>query len=426
MLWLVTICLIALPSIIILVSSAIVLYFTNSRSTSILPTTVSIIGVALVLLFGGLVGIDVFAAERVVHIGDFIRDLYYITVSGLLCIVFGAVPFAYFFSTASQHSEDEDILAQTLGYDRSDVGRDGRITTGGRLRIACRNTTLCMCLLLLLLLVMFVLHTVLTEDAATISTYNTVGTMKKLFRSAATGHAVLNMTIGFLILLGTLNLWVYTALGLAALPAIGCIQLGWTGVRQSCQPTTREEELKQEEDERLRNASKEEKDRNSAYNELSRQRIKNTRERQGLYDKYGVTGRKGKKMPKSMKSKSNRLEARQIYLSDRLKKLKRENDLEIKRRGGSDITCCNWCWRCVLRQMMGCYSCIKLPFGIISMMLSVALWWSTVVTIINKFAGSGYQHGYVVHTLPVLFNPLDWLMRVSFSFVLVLVFFSFF
>ena len=420
MLWLVTICLITLPIALILVSSAVVLYYTNSRDTSILPTTVSIVGLSLVLLYAGLIPIDVFAAERVIHIGDFIRDLYYITVSTLLCVVFGAVPFAYFYSTATRRSEedeDEYLDVNEIFSGPSDTSRDNDVmarTTLVRLRIACRNTSMCLCLLVVFILIMVVLHTVLTESSPT--TYDTVGTMKRLFHSAATGHAVLNLTIGVIILAGTLNLWVYTALGLAALPTVGCIKLGWTGVRDSCQSTSEEDEYERAEQIRRMNLTRTEKSRQSAYDEIHKQRSRNTRERQNLYDKYGVTGRKGKKMPSRAKKKSERLEARQVYLSDRLAKLEAENERELRRKGQQRPSCCHWCWKCVLRQIVGSYNCIKLPMGMISLILSLTLWWSTVITVLNKFLGSEYEHGYIVHALPTLFNPLDWFMRVSFFF----------
>ena len=135
------------------------------------------------------------------------------------------------------------------------------------------------------------------------------------------------------------------------------------------------------------------------------------------YDKYGVTGRRGKKVPSRAKQKSERLDAKQKYLSQRLSKLEAESERAMRLNEHEDAStgqrCCRWCWRCVLRQVVGGYNCIKLPMGMISMILSIVLWWSTVVTVINKFVASSYEHGYVLHSLPTLFNPLDWVMRVS-------------
>jgi len=164
MLWLVTLCLIALPAALIVVSSAVVLYYTDRRETSVLSTTVSIIGLSLVLLYSGLIPIDVFAAERVVHIGHFIRDLYYITSAGLLGIVFVAVPFAYFYTSSAWFDVAEEEQRQLRGN-----GRHSNMppTTGERLMTACRHTSLCMCLLLLLILVAVTVHIVLTESKPT-------------------------------------------------------------------------------------------------------------------------------------------------------------------------------------------------------------------------------------------------------------------
>ena len=64
---------------------------------AMVPTAISVMGLSLVLFLPLIVPIDVFAAEREVRIGDFIRDLYYCTVAALLLFVFVLGPFAYFF-----------------------------------------------------------------------------------------------------------------------------------------------------------------------------------------------------------------------------------------------------------------------------------------------------------------------------------------
>jgi hypothetical protein len=348
MLWLVIISLIFLPLILISIASTTVLYYTNARQdTSIVPSTISIIGLSLVLLYAGLIPIDVFAAERVVHIGNFIRDLYYITVSALLVIVFGGVPFAYFYANAMRNYDSR--------------------STCELISKACRHTTICLCLLMLLLLIAIVVHTVLAETTPT--TYDTVGTMKRLFHSQETGHAVLNLTVGFLILMGTINLWIYTALGLAALPIVGCIKLGWTGVRDSCQPTSVEDELEKRKRANNMNTSRKEQERKTAYDELARQRIQTTRDRQNMYNKYGVTGRtKGGKMSKRARKKTAQLNQKQNYLTERLQKLEAESDRLARERGTTagggthTTTCCRALWRIVLRIMIrGGYNCLKLP-----------------------------------------------------------------
>ena len=422
----VNLCLVLLPIALIISSSVVVLYYTDARATFILPTTVSIVGLSLVLLYAGLIPIDVFAAERVVHIGNFIRDLYYITVSCLMGFIFGAVPFAYFYTNAIELNQEHesDVTSSTS---RSSSRNTGTLQLVAQ---ACRHTALCLGLLVLLLLIAIVMHTVLTETSPT--TYDTVGTMKKLFHSSATGHAVLNLTVGFLILLGTINLWIYTALGLAALPIVGCLKLGWTGVRDSCHPTSLEEDIAREQleknQEAHRVASQQEKERKNACDEIAKEREKTTKDRKYMYVKYGVTGRakSGKSshhggMSKRAKQKSAQLEKKQSILSERLAKLEAESE-RIAREdsrtgsssggGGGSGGCCYCLWKLLVKHIIrGGYNCLKLPMGMISMVLSFVLWWSTTITVLNKFLDSNYEHGYVLHTLPSLFNPLDWLMR---------------
>ena len=140
-----------------------------------------------------------------------------------------------------------------------------------------------MCLALVLTLFLRILLSFFTN---LFIRYDTVGTMKRLFQSEHTGHAVLNLTTGFLILIGMINMWMYTSLGLAALPAVGCIKLGWTGVRDNCRPTSEDEEREKERENLHLHATKKERERKLAYDEIHRQRERTTKERKQLYVGY--------------------------------------------------------------------------------------------------------------------------------------------
>ncbi|NBU96409.1 MAG: hypothetical protein EBS20_11090, partial [Actinobacteria bacterium] len=57
------------------------------------------------------------------------------------------------------------------------------------------------------------------------------------------------------------------------------------------------------------------------------------------------------------------------------------------------------------------YHGCKIPIGAASVLLSCLLWYSAMITCLNKFIGSSFAHGYVLHDTPSLFNPLDALLR---------------
>ena len=241
---------------------------------AMVPTTISVLGLSLVLFLPLIVPVDVFAAEREVHIGDFIRDLYYCTVAALLLFVLLLGPFAFFFhrqgepalplkndgistpdadSTWEQSRERDgksvdDFKRQfqkiPSSLDNSGGGEeltfDPAPTLFWRACFACQQTWMCLCVMVGLVIGLIVLHASVKASQGQMEgelsgggmsmAYDTVKSVKALFKSPETGTMALNLCVAGFVLLGMCGIIVYTALGLVALPIISCVRLGWQGI----------------------------------------------------------------------------------------------------------------------------------------------------------------------------------------------------
>merc|ERR1711871_330016 len=220
---------------------------------------------------------------------------------------------------------------------------------------------MCLCVLVGLVVGLIVLHAGLesadsgsNSGGGTNVAYDTVKSVKALFRAPETGTMVLNLCVATVVLIGMCGVIVYTALGLVALPIISCVRLGWRGMRHGWinAEAKREERADLDEAARWRERVRLEK-----IAEVEQQRALNTRQRRHLYSKYGVTSRLGR-MPKGAKKRSAELEARQVVLSRRLERL--QEDLIVHAVGleygvDSSPTRLVHCWFESVRRLKGIY-----------------------------------------------------------------------
>ena len=400
---------------------------------SLIPTTIAIMGLSLVLFLPIIVPVDVFAAEREVRIGDFIRDLYFCTVAALYLFIFFLGPFAFFFyrggdSLRQSNRQNEDGFRSGMEETDNDCDEaDGfnpppPLVT--RACLACRQTWMCVCVFSGLLVGAIVLHASVKasqeqhdgmfDGGGMNVAYDTVNSIQKLFKSPDTGTFFLHILVAASVLIGMCGIIVYTALGFVSLPVIGCMRLGWRGMRAGLL----DQSSAQEDSTRLNEAALwRERIRLNSIAEVEAQRSANTRERRHLYSKYGITSRVGR-MPKGAKKRSAELEARQIALSERLERL--QEDLVVHAVGieygiDSSPTRLVNCWFESVRRLKGLYHALKIPLGFLSIGLSVALWVATFVTCWNKFLASSFSRGYVIHDHSYegqFYNPVDHFLRI--------------
>jgi LMBR1 domain-containing protein 1 len=186
----------------------IVRYYQDPREAEPLPTFVSTLGLALVLLCVFLIPIDIYSvstsaglsAEEMADRAQGIKVLYYVLYCFILAMAFGIIPFAYFY----YEEEDEQVTIRQKIW-------------GG-----CKYTIFLLLIVVIFLAVGLFLFFVKPGDKPT-SPGNATDWAKNIIDSQNVPEASISFAIACLTVLGYLSWITYTAYGLSAFP-IGIIK----------------------------------------------------------------------------------------------------------------------------------------------------------------------------------------------------------
>jgi len=186
----------------------IVRYYEDKHEAELLPTVVTVIGLALTLLTVFLIPVDIYSVstsgtltpEEMATRSNGIRVLYYILYSGILAFAFGIIPFAYFY-----YEEDDE-----------------QVSIKQRIWGGCKYTIFLILLVIIFLAIGLFLFFVKPGDKPA-QGQNTQQWVTKIVSNQNVGEASISFAIASLTVIGYVWWISYTAYGLSAFP-IGIIK----------------------------------------------------------------------------------------------------------------------------------------------------------------------------------------------------------